>query len=227
MPKTLVKVENVNQSKKTTVQSPGEELLVHNSSVKLLGSDLLDSFITRCRAMKEPRVLELGSRHLPNLPSTRRDTWVPNASEYLGTDIESGPDVDIKADVHQLSKVVGEEQFDAIISCSTFEHFKYPHLAAHEIMKTLKVGGILFIQTHHTFPLHNYPYDYFRFSREALAGLFGTKMEFQVIRTDYEYPTQILNFRKPSLCRLRAYLNVRLFGEKVGKTPENYIFELE
>ena len=41
-------------------------------------------------------------------------------------------------------------------------------------MKALKVGGLIYIQTHQSFPLHGYPHDYFRFSREALASLFGT-----------------------------------------------------
>ncbi len=53
-----------------------------------------------------------------------------------------GIDVDIVADVHKLSQTTGEEQFDIVISCSSFEHFKYPHLAAHEIMKALKTGGL-------------------------------------------------------------------------------------
>jgi SAM-dependent methyltransferase len=142
---------------------------------------LLKRFKKRCRDMDNPRVLELGTKRSIPDRSTRRDKWIPNASEYLGCDIESGVDVDIVADVHRLTEVVGEEQFDVIISCATFEHFKYPHLAAHQIMKALKIGGVLFIQTHHTFPLHAYPYDYFRFSREALSGLFGSTMGFRVI----------------------------------------------
>jgi SAM-dependent methyltransferase len=187
--------------------------------------NVLDAFITRCRSMNKPRVLELGTKRSVPDRSTKHAEWVPTASEFLGTDLEPGIDVDFTADVHQLSAVVGHNQFDIIISCSSFEHFKYPHVAAHEVMKVLRMGGLLFIQTHQTFPLHGYPFDYFRFSREALSGLFGTRMGFRVISTDYEFPAVILSERDPLLKDLEAYLNVRLFGEKTGDTPDEYIFD--
>lgn len=190
-------------------------------------SDLLHDFIAHCRAMRGPRVLELGTKRSIAARSTRHDTWIPHASEYLGSDIESGTDVDIVADVHRLTEVTGEEQFDAIITCSTFEHFKYPHLAAHEVMKALRVGGVLFIQTHQSFPLHGFPHDYFRFSREALTGLFGTRMGFRVHATDYEFPVKLYSPRDPIAVNAPSFLNVRLFGEKVSKTPRTYIYEYD
>jgi SAM-dependent methyltransferase len=190
-------------------------------------NSLIDRFVARCAAMNDPRVLELGTKRFIASRSTRHEHFVPNAGEYLGTDIESDADVDIVADVHRLTQVTGEEQFDVIISCSTFEHFKYPHLAAHEVMKALRVGGVLFIQTHQSFPLHAHPYDYFRFSREALAGLFGTQMGFRVLATDYEFPAKIYSPRDPGAADLPSFLNVRLFGEKLSKTPAAYIFEYD
>ncbi len=191
------------------------------------GNAVIDEFISRCRAMHRPRVLELGTKQSVPGRSTKHDAWVQNASEYFGTDIESGQDVDIVADVHRLTDVIGEESFDVIISCSTFEHFKYPHLAAHQVMKALRVGGLLFIQTHQAFPLHSYPHDYFRFSREALAGLFGTTMGFRVVATDFEFPARIYARSEPLLCLLPAFLNGRLLGEKTGRTPEEYIYEFD
>ena len=191
------------------------------------GNALFDDFVARCHQMNRPRVLELGTKRIIPEQSTRRDGWIPNAGEYWGCDIEGGTDVDIVADVHRLSEVVGEERFDVIISCSTFEHFKYPHLAAHQIMKALKVGGVLLIQTHQAFPLHAHPYDYFRFSREALAGLFGTRMGFRVIAADYEFPARVYAPHAPLAVAVPAFLNVRLFGEKIGQTPQEYVFEFD
>jgi hypothetical protein len=152
--------------------------------------------------------------------------WVPHSSEFIGTDIEWGTDVDVVADLHKLSAVTGPESFDVIISASTFEHLKYPTLAAHELLKTLRVGGVLFVQTHQSFHLHGYPSDYFRFSREALASLFGTKMSFQVKATDYEFPVHLYARRVPGVQLMPAYLNTLLWGEKTGPTPDNYIYEL-
>jgi len=186
----------------------------------LLEFDLL------CRAMNGPRVLELGVHRSHATRSTRHDSWVPNASEYVGTDIQAGPDVDVVADVHALSATHGVEAFDAIISCSTFEHFKYPHRAAHEVLKTLKVGGALYVQTHQSYPLHAHPFDYFRYTKESLAGLFGTQMGFRVTKVGYEFPTRLMSRAEPDLATGEAYLNVCLAGQKVEPTPTDFVYEL-
>jgi len=188
--------------------------------------NLLNNFIELANNLNLPRVLELGTKRSIINRSTLHKDWIPNSSEYHGTDIDFGEDVDFIADIHNLSQVTGNESYDIVISCSTFEHFKYPHKAAHEIMKTLKIGGLLFIQTHQTFPIHAYPFDYFRFSREALASLFGTEMGFQVISTDYEFPAKIISSEHNIMQKLPAFLNVRLLGKKIEKTPEVIIYEL-
>ncbi len=184
-------------------------------------------FQARCMDIEKPRVLELGvKRSIPDR-STMHRKFVPHASEYVGTDVEEGVDVDFACDIHHLSRVTGCESYDAIISCSTFEHFKYPHVAAHEIMKTLRVGGLLFVQTHQCFPIHAHPYDYFRFYREALAGLFGTRMGVDVISTNYEFPSHIFSKQEPGTNYHPAFLNVTLFAEKTAPTPNEYIVELD
>jgi SAM-dependent methyltransferase len=189
-------------------------------------SDLESRFMARCAELCDPSVLELGTlQSVPGRSTMHRD-WVPNASEFLGTDIEAGPDVDIVADVHRLSEVVGEERFDVILSASTFEHLKYPSVAAHELMKVLRVGGQLYIQTHQAFPLHGYPHDYFRFSREALASLFGTTMGFEVVATNNDFPIRLYSRRVAGLQVLPAYLNTTLWGQKLEPTPSEYRYEL-
>ena len=188
-------------------------------------SAVLFEFNRLCNLMDRPRVLELGVRRSNPVQSTRHDDWVPHASEYVGTDVESGIDVDVVADVHQLSTTLGMEQFDAIISCSTFEHFKYPHRAAHQILKTLRVGGALFVQTHQSYPLHAHPFDYFRYSTEALAGLFGTRMGFRVLATEYQFPARVMTRAVPDLATGEAYLNACLVGVKDSPTPDEYVYE--
>jgi hypothetical protein len=185
------------------------------------------AFQARCAELPAPSVLELGTRQSVPGRSTMHRDWVPHASEFLGTDLEDGGDVDIVADVHRLTAVTGAERFDVILSCSTFEHLKYPTLAAHELMKALRVGGLLFVQTHQSFPIHSYPSDYFRFSREALAGLFGTTMGFEVMATGYDFPAQIYSRRLEDVHRQPAFLNTTLWGRKVAPTPGDYRYEFE
>src|SRR5688500_7882256 len=189
-------------------------------------SDLERRFIARCAELRSPSVLELGSlQSVPGRSTLHRD-WVPPASEFLGTDIEDGPDVDIVADLHRLTDVVGSERFDVILSASTFEHLKYPTLAAHELLKALKVGGLLFVQTHQSFPLHGYPNDYFRFSQDALASLFGTRMGFEVVATNYDFPVRLYSRRVDATQHMPAFLNTTLWGEKRSPTPAEYVYEL-
>ncbi len=207
--------------------APVRRLRVLRGAGQAPSAPVLDRFLAACRERRAPRVLELGTRQSVPGRSTRHEAWVPHAAEYVGVDLAPGADVDLVADIHRLSAVVGGERFDIVISCSTFEHVKYPHLAALEILRTLAIGGLLFVQTHQTFPLHAYPADYFRFSREALASLFGTRMGFRTIGTEYVYPAEVRSAWEPGLRALPAFLNVHLFGEKTGPTPEAYVFELE
>jgi Methyltransferase domain len=188
--------------------------------------DLQHHFIARCAELPAPVVLELGTlQSVPGRSTMHRD-WVPHAAEFLGTDVQAGADVDVVADLHRLTDVVGRERFDVILSCSTFEHLKYPTLVAHELMKALKVGGLLYIQTHQSFPLHGYPNDYFRFSQDALASLFGTQMGFDVVATNYDFPARIYSRRVPGSEFHPAFLNTILWGEKRAPTPDEYRYEL-
>lgn len=184
-------------------------------------------FMSMARAIPSPRVLELGTRRSrPNL-STRHDHLFPHAKEHIGTDIAAGIDVDVLADIHRLSQFVGENSFDIVFSDAAFEHFKYPHLAAWEIMKTLRVGGLVFIQTHQTFPIHGVPYDYNRFSKEALASLFGSAMGFKVHATCYGSPAAIYSRLDPTSHKVQSFLHVQVFAEKVAETPGEYIYEYD
>jgi hypothetical protein len=184
----------------------------------------LEDFLEYCNKIINPRVLELGTKQSYPGRSTMHKEWIPNASVFHGSDIEAGVDVDIVADVHKLSEVVGCGEYDIIITCSSFEHFKYPHIAALEISKVLSLGGVVFVQTHSTFPIHAYPYDYFRFTCEALSGCFGTQNGIEVKKTDYAFPATISSDADGIH---PAWLNVNLFGVKTHKTPENYIYELD
>lgn len=187
----------------------------------------LEPFVERLKAMTAPRVLELGTRQSIPGHSTSRRHLFPFASEFVGSDIEPGVDVNLVADVHRLSQFAGVEAFDIIITDAGFEHFKYPHLAAHEIMKTLRIGGLVFVQTHQTFPIHAVPYDYFRFSTDALRSLFGTRMGMNVLAAAYASPAAIYSRVDPEGHKYPAFLHVNLCAEKVAPTPDEFVYEYD
>lgn len=197
------------------------------SNEKWPGEQAFPPFIERANAMEAPRVLELGTRQSIHGRSTRKQFMFPNASKYIGTDIEAGEDVDLIADVHRLTQFTGEEAFDIVLTEAGFEHFKYPHLAAHEIIKALRLGGLVFVQTHQTFPIHAVPYDYFRFTTDALRSLFSQSMGMIVHAAGYGSPAAIYSRIDQFGHKSPAYLHVNLFAEKIRPTPEQYVYEYD
>lgn len=180
-------------------------------------------FIEELARIPHPRVIELGTRRQAGQGKTRHSVWVPHAAAYVGVDYEPGEDVDLVADAHELSKHVPRESVDGVISCSVFEHIKYPWIAALEIAKILKVGGFVFIHTHQTFALHAHPHDYWRFTTEGLTTLFGPALGLEVLSCHYQYPCRIVTPEDPGHVFNPSYLNVCLVARKIGPTPPVFI----
>jgi len=145
---------------------------LRNYLVSNIKNEALDFFLTALKVVSHPRILEIGTRRWGPNP-THHKALFPEFSEYIMTDIQEGIDVDVVSDAHQLSEVFGKNSFDVIWSSSTWEHLHSPWIAANEVLEVLKPGGLFFIQTHFQFPEHGYPFDYFRFSREALEHIFN------------------------------------------------------
>lgn len=121
----------------------------------------------------------------------RRKAWFPPDWEHVGTDIQAGFDVDVVADAHNLCKCIPAHSFDAITNCSTFEHFARPWLVPWQMSEVTRPGGLVYVQTHQSYPLHEFPGDYFRFSAEALKVLFGPAAGWETLVAGYEFPCEI------------------------------------
>ena len=137
-------------------------------------------------APPSPKVLEIGTLRWYANP-THHKQWFPQASEYVMTDISAGTDVDIVSDAHTLSETFSD--FDIVIACSVWEHLHSPWIAAQELLKVLKPGGLFFVQSHLVFPEHGYPHDYFRFTTKAFEHIFKGA---SVVITEYQYPCKIV-----------------------------------
>ncbi|KAA1251997.1 class I SAM-dependent methyltransferase [Mycobacterium simiae] len=183
-----------------------------------------DKFKELIKQFDCPVVLEIGTRRVARTPSTVHRDWVPHAAKYIGSDFASGQDVDVVADVCELSTVFGEQSFDAIISCSVLEHIQYPWVAAVEMSRTLKVGGFMFVMTHQTFPLHAHPHDYYRFSKEGLETLFSPQIGLECIESAHNYRAPIMSNAPGRLRRAAApsYLNSTILVKKVSHPPADF-----
>jgi len=166
--------------------------------------------IDQLKDMKGYSVMEIGTRRWGKNPTHHKD-WFPGHGKFVMTDFMAGEDVDVIADAHELSRSFGESSFDVIIACSLFEHLERPWIVAEEILKTLKPGGIFFIQTHQTFPVHGFPNDYFRYTREGLMVLFNKASEKYA---EYEFPCEITSDRLGLMKNKQSWLNVLIAGRR-------------
>ena len=124
------------------------------------------------------KILEIGSREVTGRSNAR--IQFSNA-EYIGFDYYPGPNVDVVGDAHKLSQYFGDEKFDIIYSSAVFEHLAMPWLVAIEIAKLLKIGGIVFVETHFSWSSHERPWHFFQFSDLALRALFSPALGFECI----------------------------------------------
>jgi ubiquinone/menaquinone biosynthesis C-methylase UbiE len=132
------------------------------------------------------RILEVGSREVTGKSNARNS--FSNAT-YVGFDFYPGENVDVVGDAHKLSSYFGqEEKFDIIYSSACFEHFAMPWVVATEIAKMLKVGGIVFVETHFSYSSHERPWHFFQFSDMALRVLFSEAMGFECIEAGVSNP---------------------------------------
>lgn len=136
-------------------------------------SDTRAAFERAAAALQDSEVLEVGT--LQALPgrSTYHHGFFPHVplERYLRMDIAAGADVDVVADLHGMP-ADWTDRFGALVAVAVFEHLERPWIAAREVARVLKPGGFFFVSTHQTFPIHGYPSDFFRFSKEALRLIF-------------------------------------------------------
>jgi Methyltransferase domain len=162
----------------------GEHIEIADLSRPNLASDpyhaLLRTFAEQMHARNARRVLELGARARSG---SAKDDFLPAGCELVGLDIVDGPGVDVVGDAHQLSKHFPPESFDGCYSISTFEHLAMPWKAALELNAVMKTGGLVFIATHQSWPVHDAPWDFFRFSDNAWTSLFNPATGFEVVET--------------------------------------------
>jgi SAM-dependent methyltransferase len=170
----------------------------------------------------DERVLEVGTKQSVEGRVThvhRHFERVPR-DNYTMADVEEGSDVDIVADLHRLP-AEWTNRFAAMVAISVFEHLERPWIAAREVARVLKPGGFCYIATHQTFPLHGYPSDFFRFSKEALKLIFEDA-GLQVIEVGYENRTKIsvadevvpLAYQETWNAAFPSYMAVNLFARK-------------
>jgi ubiquinone/menaquinone biosynthesis C-methylase UbiE len=84
-------------------------------------------------------------------------------------DLNFGPGVDFEADVSDLPFEDGV--YDIVLNTQVLEHVKDPGQVCKELARVLKPGGLLFLTTPQSSPLHNLPWNFFNFTHLGLKLL--------------------------------------------------------
>ena len=98
-------------------------------------------------------------------------------SRYYGTDwpvtMEGSYGGSTRADFFSDSMVLPfpEGTFDTIVSTQVLEHVRQPEIVIREMARVLKPSGILILSAPMTWPLHEEPHDYYRYTLHGLRHL--------------------------------------------------------
>jgi hypothetical protein len=131
----------------------------------------LDFIKRNIKKFKAP-YLEIGSRY--GLTREMRKLF-PN-SEYIGTDMEDGPGVDVVLDLAKdftfVDKILKQKRFNTVFCLSVLEHCSNPFMMAENITNLLDKNGVLYVSVPFSWGFHPFPSDYWRFTPEGVRILF-------------------------------------------------------
>lgn len=141
-------------------------------------SGIMDRFFAQLAQRPAGDLLEVGSRARTGATYTSR---LPAGWRYTGFDIMEGPNVDIVGDAHRMSQFLPRNSYDAVMSFAVFEHLLVPWKAVIEMNRVLRIGAVGLVLAPQTWPLHEEPCDYFRFSKHAWKALFNRLTGFEIV----------------------------------------------
>ena len=183
---------------------------------KTIAHDKWQDYLIELANKNHWKVLEIGSREVTGVSLMRKRLV---SAEYVGFDFYPGNNVDVIGDVHKLSSYFNGEKFDLIFSSACFEHFAMPWIASQEMVKLLKIGGYIFVETHYSYSSHERPWHYFQFSEKALEVLFNREMGIECVEKGVSNPL-IARFSKCAVKYLRGrkipglYCHSEFLGKK-------------
>ncbi|MHA1712712.1 MAG: class I SAM-dependent methyltransferase [Candidatus Ranarchaeia archaeon] len=123
----------------------------------------------------------------------------------ITVDIDLTRDVDVVADAHRLPFKDGS--FDYIVCTEVLEHLYHPHIAIDEMCRLLRPNGKLILTTRFIFPIHDKPYDYFRYTRYGLRMLFKNWEDIKIQPQHSGFMTFIVLFER-LIMEQNAFLKV-------------------
>jgi hypothetical protein len=137
---------------------------------------------------RRPALLDVGGRARSGI---QRSEEYPECDVTV-FDIVAQPGVDVVGDAHALSAFLPPEHFDFAMSIAVFEHLLMPWKVAVELNRVLRPGALAYVISHQSQPMHDMPWDFFRFSDMAWHGLFNRRTGFEVLAAGMTGPLHMV-----------------------------------
>lgn len=122
--------------------------------------------------VEEKSILEIGSLDVNGNIKGVIEKW--NPAEYIGVDIEEGPNVDRLCHAEELLSTFGSNRFDLVIANELLEHVVDWKTAISNMKGVCKSNGFIIITTRSFgFPFHPYPHDCWRYEVDDMRCIFS------------------------------------------------------
>lgn len=139
----------------------------------------LAEIVSRTMPIHEP-IFEFGSLQVPGQEIFANIRPYFKEKKYIGCDMQSGPGVDQVLDICDTR--IASESVGTLLVLETLEHVEFCRKAVQEMHRIIIPQGILLISSTMYDPIHQYPYDFWRFSPDGFKSLLR---EFSFSLVDY------------------------------------------
>jgi SAM-dependent methyltransferase len=148
--------------------SPSSALLSHVEELPLVRRSILETVRNYAAGIpRGARVLDAGAGDAPYAELFGHCEYV--TADWPNSMHSGGRRADIVASLENLP--VADESFGAVLCTEVLEHIARPDSVLAELHRVLAPGGRLCLTVPFVWPLHEEPFDFYRYTADALAGL--------------------------------------------------------
>ncbi len=161
------------------------------------------------------RVIEIGSSDVNGSLRAFIESMGPAA--YVGVDIAEGPGVDMVCTAEEVRDRFGDASFDVVVSTEVLEHVRDWRKVVSNIKNICRPNGVILLTTRSRgFPYHGYPYDFWRYERLDMAGMFAD-CTILTIERDTSMPGIFIKATKGEHFREKGLAGIKLYSMISGR----------